>query len=70
MAIALLIDTARRVAAEPPFAAAAGMEYRRGRASLALLYGVERYRFPAGAGPARREELAALTLKAGWSLKP
>ncbi len=52
------------------FAAAAGMEYRRGRASLALLYGVERYRFPAGAGTARREQLAALTLKAGWSLKP
>jgi hypothetical protein len=51
------------------FAAAAGIEYRRGRASLAVLYGVERYRFAAGARPPRREQLAALTLQAGWSLK-
>jgi hypothetical protein len=51
------------------FAAAAGMEYRRGRASVALLYSVERYRFPVGARPVRREQIASLALEAGWSLK-
>jgi len=47
------------------FAVASGMEYRRGRASVAVLYGVERYRFPAGARPSRREQMAALALKVG-----
>lgn len=51
------------------FGAVSGMEYRRGRASVAVLYGLERYRFPVGAKAARREQLAALALKAGWSLK-
>ena len=50
------------------FAVASGMEYRRGRASVAVLYSVERYRFPAGARPSRREQIAALALKAGWSV--
>jgi hypothetical protein len=48
------------------FTGAAGMEYRPGRAILALLYSLERYRFPAGATAQRREQTAALTLKAGW----
>lgn len=50
------------------FAVASGMEYRRGRASVAVLYDVERYRFPAGAKPSRREQVAVLALKAGWSV--
>jgi hypothetical protein len=50
------------------FTVASGMEYRRGRASVAVLYSVERYRFPAGAKPSRREQMAALALKAGWSV--
>ena len=51
------------------FAVASGMEYRRGRATVAVLYSVERYRFPAGTRPSRREQIAALTLQAGWSVK-
>lgn len=50
------------------FAVAAGMRYRRGRASVAVLYSVERYRFPAGARPSRREQVAALAFQAGWSV--
>jgi hypothetical protein len=50
------------------FAGAAGMEYRPGHAIVALVYALERYRFPAGAGAERREQTAALTLKVGWSL--
>jgi hypothetical protein len=50
------------------FTVASGMEYHRGRASVAVLYSVERYRFPAGAKPSRREQIAALALKAGWSV--
>lgn len=50
------------------FMGAAGMEYRPGHVILALLYSLERYRFPAGAMAPRREQTAALTLKAGWSL--
>jgi hypothetical protein len=50
------------------FAVASGMEYRHGRASVAVLYSVERYRFPAGTRPSRREQIAALTLQAGWSV--
>src|SRR4029077_10172829 len=49
------------------FTEAAGMEYRPGRVILALLYSLERYRFPAGAMALRREQTSALTLKAGWS---
>lgn len=49
------------------FTGAAGMEYRPGRANFALLYSLERYRFPAGAIAERREQITALTLKAGWS---
>lgn len=52
------------------FAVASGMEYRRGRASVAVLYDVERYRFPAGTAVERREQIGALTLKAGWSPTP
>lgn len=51
------------------FTALSGMEYRRGRASLGVLYGLERYRFPAGTSPVRREQISTLTLKAGWTLK-
>ena len=43
------------------------MEYRSGRANFALLYSLERYRFPAGAIAERREQITALTLKAGWT---
>ncbi len=50
------------------FAVASGMEYRRGRASVAVLYYLERYRFPTAATVERREQIAALALKAGWSL--
>jgi hypothetical protein len=50
------------------FAVASGMEYRRGRASVAVLYSVERYRFPAGTRPLRREQIVALALTAGWSV--
>jgi len=50
------------------FTGAAGMEYRPGHAVVALVYALERYRFPAGAGAERREQTAALTLKVGWSL--
>ena len=49
------------------FTGAAGMEYRSGHAIFALLYSLERYRFPASAMAQRREQTAALTLKAGWS---
>jgi hypothetical protein len=49
------------------FTGAAGMEYRPGRANFALLYSLERYRFPAGAIAERREQTTALTLKAGWT---
>ena len=52
------------------FTVASGMEYHRGRATLGLLYSVERYRFPAGAAGQRREQVSALALRAGWSLKP
>jgi hypothetical protein len=51
------------------FAVASGMEYRRRRASLAVLYSLERYRFPAVGGAQRREQVVGLTLAAGWSLK-
>jgi hypothetical protein len=50
------------------FTGAAGMEYRRRHATVGLLYSLERYRFPAGAMAQRREQITALTLKAGWSL--
>jgi hypothetical protein len=50
------------------FTGAAGMEYRPGHAIVALVYGLERYRFPTGAGAERREQTAALTLKVGWSV--
>jgi hypothetical protein len=50
------------------FTGAAGMEYRRRHAIVGLLYSLERYRFPAGAMAQRREQITALTLKAGWSL--
>jgi len=50
------------------FTVASGMEYRHGRASVAVLYSVERYRFPAGAQPSRREQIAALALEAGWTV--
>jgi hypothetical protein len=49
------------------FTGAAGMEYRPGRAIFALLYSLERYQFSAGAMAQRREQITALTLKAGWS---
>jgi hypothetical protein len=55
------------------FAVASGMEYRRGRASVSVLYSLERYRFaPTAAGGAtaeRREQLAGLILSVGWSVK-
>jgi hypothetical protein len=44
--------------------AAAGVEYRLGAVGLALLYGLERYDFPAQGGVARVEQLSALTLRA------
>jgi hypothetical protein len=51
------------------FTGAAGMEYRPGHAFFALLYSLERYTFPAGASPERREQLVALTLTAGWRFR-
>ena len=42
------------------FAAAAGMEYRRGAADLSLLYTLERYDFPAQ----RLEQMSAVVLRA------
>jgi len=50
------------------FAVASGMDYRTGRASVAVLYSLERYRFPARAMVERREQISALLLRAGWSL--
>ena len=52
-------------------AVASGMEYRRGRASAAVLYSLERYRFApsATATVERREQLAGLVVSVGWSLK-
>ncbi|TLY56118.1 MAG: hypothetical protein E6K55_01675 [Gemmatimonadetes bacterium] len=52
-------------------ALASGMEYRRGRASAAVLYSLERYRFApsATATVERREQLAGLVVSVGWSLK-
>ena len=50
-------------------AVASGMEYRRKRATVSLLYGLERYRFAATRAAAeRREQLAGLTLAVGWRL--
>lgn len=52
-------------------AVASGMEYHRKRATVSLLYGLERYRFAAtGAGAERREQSAGLTVGVGWTLKP
>ena len=52
--------------ADLAFTGAVGMEYRPGHAIVALVYSLERYRFADGAE--RREQITALTFKAGWSL--
>ncbi len=47
------------------FSAAAGLEYARGRASLGMIYALERYDFASsGAGP-RLEQLSSLMLRVG-----
>lgn len=51
-------------------ALASGMEYRRRRVSVSLLYGLERYRFAAaGTAAERREQLGGLTLAVGWDFR-
>ena len=49
------------------FTAAAGMEYRRGRAALEVLYCLERYDFPVRSAVARREQLTTLNIGMRWN---
>lgn len=52
-------------ASQPAFAAATGMEYRRGGRTLRILYSLERYDFRARSGARRLEQVSALTVALG-----
>lgn len=51
----------------PGVVAAVGVRFRARPTSISMLYGVERYDFPAVAGVIRRERLSTLTFQATWS---